>query len=142
MFFMAQLGPCAARPIMVESFDIMGEMAPVPRALAIVNDWPIYALYMALVAGLLAGSLIDAETFTVPVQIPWVLAVVGIVAHAIIDKRSLPGALNLDPSPAALAAGGGVGLLISIALFAVGIIPISFPDGEPMQDLEPGEEEA
>src|SRR6185436_4282309 len=102
-----------------------------------------YALYMALVAGLLAGSLIDAETFTIPVQIPWVLAVVGIAAHAIIDKRSLAGALNLDPSPAALAAGGGVGLLISIALFTVGIIPISFPDGEPMQDLEPveGEEE-
>jgi prepilin signal peptidase PulO-like enzyme (type II secretory pathway) len=143
MFFMAQIGPCAARPILVDSFDIMGEIVKVPRNLSIVNDWPIYALYMALVAGLLAGSLIDAETFTIPVQIPWVLAVVGIVVHAIIDKRSLPGALNLDPSPAALAAGGGVGLLISIALFAVGIIPISFPDGEPMQDLEPeaGEEE-
>jgi hypothetical protein len=31
-------------------------------------------------------------------------------------------------------------LLVSIGLFAVGIIPISFPEGEPMQDLEPEEE--
>jgi leader peptidase (prepilin peptidase) / N-methyltransferase len=56
--------------------------------------------------------------------------------HAIIDKPSLPGALNLLPPAAALAAGGTAGLLITLALWKFGVIPVSFPEGEPMQDID------
>src|SRR5688500_14269509 len=133
---MLQVGPCAAQPVMVED-PSLGAFKMIPRPLMFQQDWPIYLLYMAMIAGLLASSLIDAELFIIPVEIPWVLAAVGIVAHAIIDKPSLPGALNANPASAALAIGGGVGLILSITLWRFGIIPHSFPEGEPMQDIEP-----
>ncbi|HYO11156.1 MAG TPA: prepilin peptidase [Tepidisphaeraceae bacterium] len=138
MFFVVQVGPCAPRPAMVPD-GALGVFQMVARPLFIRDDWPIYLLYMALIGGLLAASLIDAELFIIPVEIPWVLAAVGIVVHAIIDRPSLPGALNANVGAAALAAGGAVGLILSIALYLRGIIPQSFPDGEPMQDVdEPG----
>jgi len=118
MFFVLQTGPCAARP------------------LDIVHDWPMYGLAMAMVAGLLAASLIDAEMFIIPIEIPWVIGALGVIVHTIIDRPSLPGSLNLAAEPAALAVGGAVGLLITLALWSRGIIPVSFPDGEPMQDLD------
>src|SRR5207247_840088 len=61
MFFMMQKGPCAA------------------RLLSIQSDWPIYSLDMFLIAALLAASLIDAELFIIPIEIPWICAVVGIL---------------------------------------------------------------
>jgi prepilin signal peptidase PulO-like enzyme (type II secretory pathway) len=122
--------------------ETLGTLSLIPRPMMLAKDWPIYALDLAMIAALLAASLIDAETFTIPIEIPWVIAAVGIVTHAIIDKPSLPGALNLTPEAGALAAGGAVGLAISIALFVAGIIPVSFPEGEPMQDLVIEEGEA
>jgi leader peptidase (prepilin peptidase) / N-methyltransferase len=137
MFFIVQFGPCAARPVMVED-PSLGAFRMIPRALAIQQDWPIYLLYMFMIGGLLASSLIDAELFIIPIEIPWALAAVGILTHTIIDKPSLPGALNATPSAAALAIGGALGLVVSIILFRYNVIPQSFPEGEPMQDAEPG----
>src|SRR5262249_30286316 len=114
MFFVFQIGPCAPHPV---------------EPLNIGRDWPMYALYMAMVAGLLAASLIDAELFIIPIEIPWVIGILGIIVHAIIDRPSLPGSLNLAPETGALSAGAAVGLLTSLALWAKGIIPVSFPDG-------------
>lgn len=122
MFFALQIGPCTEHP---------------SGPLNIQRDWPMYGLFMVMVAGLLAASLIDAEMFIIPIEIPWVIGVLGIIVHTIIDRPSLPGSLNLAPEPGALAAGGAVGLLISLALWFKGIIPVSFAEGEPMQDIEP-----
>jgi leader peptidase (prepilin peptidase)/N-methyltransferase len=122
MFFMLQISPCLPN----------GQHVP----LSIVSDWPIYGLYMFAIACLLAASLIDAELFIIPIEIPWLMAGVAIVVHAIIDKPSLPGALNLDPIPAAMALGAGVGLLLSVLLWWRGIIPTSFPQGEPMLEID------
>jgi len=104
--------------------------------LDLAQHWPNYILYMILVSALLAASLIDAELFIIPVEICWVLAGVGIIVHAMIDQPGLPGALNANAQSAALAAGGGVGLLISIALFYAKIIPMSFPHGEPLLEVD------
>src|SRR4051812_13395097 len=73
MFFMMQVGPCAAHPVLVED-PLLGSLRSGPRLLDFRVDWAIYLLYMALVAGLLASSLIDAELFIIPVEIPWVLS--------------------------------------------------------------------
>jgi leader peptidase (prepilin peptidase)/N-methyltransferase len=107
-----------------------------PRPLMFSVDWPIYALYMVLIAGLLAASLIDAELFIIPIEIPWLLALAGIVVHTIVDRPSLPGALNVPPTTGALAAGGAAGLIVSLLLWKLGRIPVSFPEGEPMQDID------
>ena len=129
-FFVFQIGPCSTSGILV------------PRDL-----W-IYFLYMALAAGLLAASLIDAELFIIPLEIPYFMAVVALIVHPIFGRPGLPGALNLvtpDGASAianALAAGGLVGLAISLFLFWRGIIPLSFPQGEPILEVDrPGLEE-
>jgi leader peptidase (prepilin peptidase)/N-methyltransferase len=89
-----------------------------------------------LIAGLLAASLIDAELFIIPLQIPWLLAVLGIIVHAIFDTPRTPGALNVGPYGGAIAAGGGIGLAASLLLWFRGIIPMSFPKGEPMLEVD------
>ncbi len=110
MFFMARLGPVG-----------MTNLA---------EDWPIYGLYMVLVAGLLAASLIDAELFIIPAGIPWWLAGAGIVVHGVIDQPGSAGSLIDPPFALALGAGAGVGLAISIALLQTRILPLSFPVGD------------
>jgi leader peptidase (prepilin peptidase)/N-methyltransferase len=135
MFFIVQIGPCAPRPTMIPH-EALGSLKMLIPPMEFTQLWPIYLLYMALIAGLLAASLIDAEMFMIPIEIPWVLALLGIIVHTIIDKPSMPGALNLTPTVGALSAGGTIGLLVTLALWKVGIIPVSFPDGEPMQDLD------
>lgn len=109
-----------------------------PVTACVPRDWPIYALQMFMICSLLAASLIDAELFLIPVEIAWLTAAVGIVGHTIIDLPKMPGALNVDPNGigGALAAGGGIGLILSIALFWIGKIPASFPDGEPALEID------
>jgi leader peptidase (prepilin peptidase)/N-methyltransferase len=97
---------------------------------------------MALASALLAASLIDAELFIIPLEIPYLMAAVGFVVHAIFDAPARPGALNLvdaagNPTVAnALAAGGMLGLAASLVLFWRGIIPLSFPKGEPILEVD------
>src|SRR4051812_22413796 len=82
MFFLVGIGPCPPQPIMITHEGVLREL---PRTLNISLDWPIYLLDMFLIASLLAASLIDAELFIIPVEIPWLAAAVGIIAHAWID---------------------------------------------------------
>jgi leader peptidase (prepilin peptidase)/N-methyltransferase len=106
----------------------------------LADSWPIYALYMVLISGLFAASLIDAELFIIPLQIPWVIAVVAFVIHLIADRPAIPGSLNLigqyAPTAAAFAAGGTLGLAVSIFLWILGIMPTSFPEGEPLLEVD------
>lgn len=129
MFFIYQIGPCPAVATPGPLFQIS-------------RDFWMYVLLMALAASLLAASLIDAELFIIPLEIPYFIAVVGIVVHTIFDQPHLPGALNLVDSmhiptfANALAAGGFVGLVISLILFWRQIIPLSFPRGEPILEVD------
>jgi leader peptidase (prepilin peptidase)/N-methyltransferase len=133
MFFILQRGPCAPVP---ETFlDEIGNGFHA-RPLNVLDDWPIFGLYLFLISSLLAASLIDAELFIIPVGIPWLAALVGIVVHTLIDSPAAPGALLPSAPTAALAAGGGVGLVISIFLWRVGILPQSFAEGEPLLEVD------
>src|SRR4030095_14786886 len=49
MFFVAQIGPRAKAPEMVPHATL-GSLQLVPRLLDFAHDWPIYALYMAMIA--------------------------------------------------------------------------------------------
>ncbi|HLL91241.1 MAG TPA: prepilin peptidase, partial [Tepidisphaeraceae bacterium] len=104
--------------------------------LSFADTWPIFLLYMLLIACLLAASLIDAEQFIIPIEIPWLAAIIGFVVHAAVDRPGLPGALNLGPITSAMAAGAGVGLAVSMFLWWLNVFPTSFPDGEPMFDTD------
>lgn len=136
MFFIFHIGPCAPEPMLVGIDRLFGRPIYANRLMeAIQVHWPIFILYLFLISSLLAISLIDADLFIIPLKMAWLLAGVGMVVHAIIDRPSLPGALNLSPHglAAPLAAGGGLGLLLSIVLFRLGYLKESFPEGEPME---------
>lgn len=131
MFFVAQVGPCAPQ-VALQSFT--GQ--PIHPLLSIDQNWPIYALYMVTIAGLLACSLIDAELFIIPIEIPWLLALVGIIVHSLADQPSLAGSVNASALSGALAAGGSIGLILSIIGWRLGWIPTSFAQGEPELEVE------
>ena len=136
VFFILHTGPCIPHTV--------PGIAGLPPHLAhrhletIQQQWPIFGLYMFLIASLLAASLIDAELFIIPVQIPWLCAVVGLFVHALIDHPNLPGNVMIGRGSlwAPLAAGSGLGLLISMTLFLLGKLPPSFPDGEPELEVD------
>jgi leader peptidase (prepilin peptidase)/N-methyltransferase len=133
MFFIAGIGPCPPQPVMITQDHVLREL---PRPLIISLDWPIYLLDMFLIACLLAASLIDAELFIIPVEIPWLAAAVGVIAHACIDTPTTPGALSASQQTAALAAGGAIGWILSLALSRLGVIKPSFPKGEPLLEVD------
>lgn len=108
--FIWNLGPCADRPM------------------SLAQDWPIYFLYMTMLSGLLASSLIDAEYLIIPIEIPWIITAVALVVHAMIGLPTVPGSLSVSPPVGAMAAGAGAGLVISIILLRLGVVPQSFAD--------------
>ncbi len=130
MFFMHGIGPRA------DVTDAAGQILASYRFTTLNEHWPIFGLYLFLLSGLLAASLIDAELFVIPIEIPWLIAGVAILVHTIWDRPQEPGTLNLSPSAAAAAAGGAVGLLLSIGLFRRGLLPASFPQGEPILEVD------
>jgi leader peptidase (prepilin peptidase)/N-methyltransferase len=132
MFFLLNVGPCAYPGVLTDLGNPVRELP-----LAWGRDWDIYALYMLLLCTLLAGSLIDAEHFILPIEMFWYVAIpAALVWHAIIDVPGARGSLNAAPVGAALAAGGGIGLLISVALWWRGLLPTSFADGGPPLEIE------
>ena len=141
-FYMLQVRTCCPDPQIVGSFyDAMGFRHDMTNPQWILSEsWPIYFLYMALISGLLAASLIDAELYIIPIQIPWVLAIIGFIVHSIADRPTIPGSLNLvgsiGSSQAALSAGAAIGLAISISLWVLKILPTSFANGEPMLEVD------
>lgn len=120
-FFDLRLGPCAENPLRVMSFR---------------QDWAVYALCMFMIAGLLAASLIDIDLFIIPAQIPWLMAAVGVVVHAVIAEPGAPGRLLVAPPAAALAGGALIGWLISLLLLRMKVLRMSFAQGEPMLDVD------
>lgn len=136
VLFVLQDGPCAA--ILVNPVTLRGH-AYHGIPLNIVDDWAFYALDMLLLCGLLAASLIDAESFTIPLTIPWLIVPVAIAVHAIFDRRFVAGGLWVGSAEAALAVGAAVGLFISIALLYAGVLKRSFADGGPVMEIDRAE---
>ncbi len=123
LFFIAHDGPCN------------------PTFSDLRNDWPSFGLLMFMICALLAASLIDGDTFTIPLQIPWLMAIVGIIVHTVVDDARTPNHLNVAPGSisGAIALGGGIGLIISMTLFFLGIMPQSFAEGEPALEVDEDE---
>ena len=118
----------------------IGFCAAPPTARSFLETWPTFLLYLYLLAALLAASLIDAELFIIPPQIIWSwkggVAIVAVLAHALVDEPNRPGSLCASPLSAALAAGGAVGLLLSLLLLRLGKLPLSFSEGGPLLEID------
>lgn len=121
-------------PVIV-TYDSFG----VPEYIALNSleqDWAIFALLMLLVCGLLAASLIDAELYIIPIEIPWVIAGIAFIVHTFAGGPYRPGFLSAGPLPAGFAIAACVGLVISMTLLWLKVLPRSFPEGEPILDWE------
>jgi leader peptidase (prepilin peptidase)/N-methyltransferase len=132
LFFIVQVGPAPAQPTFVT--DLSG--TTVLNPLNPIDHWPILAIYLFMLSCLLAASLIDLELFIIPIEIPYLLAAVAIIGHALVDRPRMPGALNASAPEAMLAAGAAIGLAISVGLWFAGVMPTSFAQGEPLLDVD------
>lgn len=107
--------------------------------------WPTFALLLALLGSLVAMTIVDARTYTIPLVLTWAPAVVALVLHplhALVIElrmnwppRTAPGYLWAIPTPGladwgaiGAATGGILGLGISNLLLWLGLIRPSFAD--------------
>jgi leader peptidase (prepilin peptidase)/N-methyltransferase len=134
-FMVGGLGPCW---MSMEYDPLMGASYPkYHHVRSIQEHWPQYALAVFTVSALLAASLIDARNFFIPLSIPVLMSVIGLMYHTILDRPNWPGHLNVTSGAAgALALGAGVGVLISLSLLWTGRMRRSFADGWPQLEIE------
>lgn len=128
------------------SSGVVSAAAPAWARVGLFQSLPYVLLLLTLMSGLIAMSLIDARTFTIPVSIPWLVTGLALVTHPAHAAwiESTRGALVrggqhawLIPTipvdqPAALAGvlGAGAGLVFALAMLWLGVIPRSFSDYE------------
>lgn len=121
----------------------------------LVRMWPMLIVVLAVAGSLVAGTLIDARTFNIPLSIPWFATGVAVVSHPLHalwlqvahgGLRSSTGAWNDSwaiavPSGPWLGGtlGASVGLGLSIILLRSGILPQSFADYEEWERSLPPE---
>ncbi len=131
--------------------DVVGVNGRFPAALVglrarafLLQHWPMLVIALALSWCLLAASLIDWQHYMIPRGLSYLPALVALPLHALFDRPGEPMSLIVGPIGCAWAIGGGVGLLVSLALLKVGWLQRSWAAGMPMLDVEreaAGEEE-
>jgi leader peptidase (prepilin peptidase) / N-methyltransferase len=107
--------------------------------------WPTFVLLLILLGSLVAMTIVDAKTFTIPLILTWVPAIAAVLIHplhalwlehrALFLPRPTPGYLWAIPTPGVYgwpaigaALGAILGLLISNILLWIGLIRPSFAD--------------
>jgi leader peptidase (prepilin peptidase)/N-methyltransferase len=106
-----------------------------------MHGWPAFMAILCLFAGLIAMTVIDARTCTIPIQIPVFVTVVAFVLAAVqsLLYRYTP-PVQSWPIPGvswfwlAVCGGAGVGLAINMLRLRVGAINSSFADYEDYLD--------
>ena len=104
------------------------------------NNWvfrtsPAFVIYAFLIAGLIAMTVIDARTFTIPIQIPVFITVAAFIAWPIQTLVPLlPTPSQTWPIPCVgwhgcgLAIGGMAGVVLACVLLRLGVLKFSFSD--------------
>ncbi|MDP7006333.1 MAG: prepilin peptidase [Phycisphaerales bacterium] len=98
---------------------------------------PMFIALVTMVSGLLAMTIIDARTFTIPIQIPIVMTAVAFIAAIVQNwipllrtpSHQWPIPLS-DWTWTAAAFGGMVGVFVSSILLRTGVFKYSFSDYE------------
>jgi len=106
------------------------------------DSWITFIAYGALVAGLLACTIIDIEHWIVPLEVCWAVSAAGVLAAAI-DAPAPQMMAPVSPGLGAAGLGAIVGLVISLILVHKGKLQQSFIDAESrpiIPDQEPQEE--
>lgn len=115
--------------------------------------WPLFTILLCLLSCLIAMTIVDAKTFTIPMGMSLTPAYYGLFAHtafaAYFEFVARPGANALTnvaegwvwaiPTPTSwwwlgASLGGGVGVLISLLMLRLGLLSRSFDDFETWDD--------
>jgi leader peptidase (prepilin peptidase)/N-methyltransferase len=101
----------------------------------IVLTWPAYVAWAFLIAGLVAMTIIDARTFTIPIQIPLFLTGAAFIAYPlqnILPTKSIIGQdwpiVGVGWTGFMMSIGGMLGVLIAYILLRAGRLRYSFAD--------------
>ncbi|MFC1792849.1 prepilin peptidase [Planctomycetota bacterium] len=101
------------------------------------RGWLIYLLHIIMLSAFIAASAIDLEHWIIPLAICWLVTAAGLIVSTIgpyIIDPALIRAYSLLPSASAdtasLAAGGAIGLAISMGLLKSGLLKRSYETDE------------
>jgi len=94
-----------------------------------LDTWPTFFAYAALFCGLLACSIVDIESWIIPLEICWFVSLVGIVAAgaSVPPAELLP---RVSPTTGAMTVAAAVGLAAALVLLHLGYLQRSFLDAE------------
>lgn len=114
--------------------------------LGFTQTWPVFIVYLVMIACLIAATLIDAKLYIIPLSITWVIALVGIIVlpgatyFGLLEAGPFGMMVDFEPyvpfvhqTGAMVAWGGALGLILAIVLLQLGILPDSF-EGEDDDD--------
>lgn len=121
----------------------LGVKAPLWRpdfaAEGVGRMWPMLLVIYALLGSFTAATLIDLRTFTIPLALPWFVTVLALLIHPLHAAWvQFTGGLHVLPFTWTIpvptggglgaAYGGAAGILLSVALLRLRILPQSFAD--------------
>lgn len=102
---------------------------------SIVRAWPAFVVFAFLISGLVAMTVIDARTFTIPIQIPLFVTFTAFIAwplQSILPHRT--SSSQTWPMPGVgwtgllMSIGGMIGVIVAFALLKAGKLRYSFAD--------------
>lgn len=98
-----------------------------------VDDWPMFLAHVALLCGLLACAVVDAEFFLIPLEVMWVCAGLGLAA-AIFRPHAFGELAEVSPDTVAVSIAAAAGLVIARWMVRRGLLQPSFIDVESAAD--------
>ena len=103
-------------------------------ALNFMDAWPMFTAHAALLCGLLVCSAVDIEMWLVPLEVTWVVAIIGIVAAAAAPHPFMP---TVSAGTGAIGLAAVVGLVAALVLMKLGYLQQSFIDATDAPIIEP-----
>ena len=134
---------CAALFCVLTWAYFFTDLRPGFEQLGVGLTWPVLAVHLVLVGGMLAASLIDAKLYIIPLGITWVVALAALAlpasfaleltAEPTLNPEGAFGSLvpSVGPGGLGVALGGLAGLSLSVFLLRRGVLPLSFAEEEP-----------
>ena len=97
------------------------------------QTWPMFLAHAALLCGLLACTAIDIECWIVPLEVCWLISLVGIICatadpSAYHSQKPFAWLPEVSPLWGAMSLSAGIGLIIALLLQKYGIFQQSFLD--------------
>jgi len=104
--------------------------------------WPVLLVQLAMLAGLLAATVIDARLYIIPISIPWTVTIVALIglpvaaAAGLLPDNLTTAGWGEQVAPVVglrgigVAAGGTLGLIVALVLMRSGVLPRSFDELE------------